>query len=691
MQRINKHPILEQKKDRKKVRFYFNEKEFYGYEGEAVSSALIANGVKEFAIHKKNDAPKGIYCANGQCSNCTVIIDGIPQKSCVTPLEGDMHIQTLKHLPELPADDHPFQHFERKEFKCDVLIVGGGPSGLTSAIELADLGFSIILADDKELLGGKLLLQTHKFFGSIRDCYAGTRGVDIAHKLEDQVRSHDNIRIFTNSSVVGIYKDKKAGIFVDQEEYIIVSFDGLVVSAGAREKSLVFPGNDLPGVYGAGAFQTMVNRDLVKSSERIFIVGSGNVGLIAAYHALQAGIQTVGICDIMDQPSGYKVHADKIQRMGVPLYLNHTVLSAEGDGEVEKVTIAEVDDNFNPILETAKTFKVDTLLIAVGLNPVDEFYDMASKFGFKVVKAGDSREIAEASSAMFGGRIAGLEMAQLLGKDVEIDQAYHEKAAILKSRPGEIYDLPLPELTEKFQPIINCDQEIPCNPCTSVCPQEAIKLKKKQGTIMDIPEYTKDCTGCGLCVAICPGLAITLARKLDANTAEVVIPYEYNPDFEKGDTIPLSDRDGNYLCDGRVKKIRFMKKYKTHLITLTLPLKQGNKAAGIVVQPEEVVKPLAEANYSYVPENGVVCQCEKITMKELLDYIKEHNVKDINQLKSLRLGMGACGGRTCTALLPRIFKMAGIDWSEVTEGSKRPLSVEVPMYAVINENEGVKK
>ena len=194
-----------------------------------------------------------------------------------------MHIQTLKHLPELPEDDHPLEHFEKKEFHCDVLVIGGGPSGLTSAIELAELGFSVIIVDDKEKLGGKLLLQTHKFFGSIEDCYAGTRGIDIGHILEDKVRSHENIRIFTGSSVVGVFKDQRVGVFVNNENYIIISFEGIIISAGAREKSLVFPGNDLPGVYGAGAFQTMVNRDLVKSSDRIFIIGSGNVGLIAAY------------------------------------------------------------------------------------------------------------------------------------------------------------------------------------------------------------------------------------------------------------------------------------------------------------------------------------------------------------------------------------------------------------------------
>ncbi len=687
MERIINHPILPVPENRKKVKFFFNDKELFGYEGEIISSALIANGINVFAIHKKGDAPQGIYCANGQCSHCTLIINGFPLKSCVTSLKAGMNIRTMKHQPILPKDDRPLGSYKKKEMKCDVLVTGGGPSGLTAAIELAKLGFSIILVDDKEKLGGKLLLQTHKFFGSIEDCYAGTRGIDIAHKLEEELRIYSNVKIFTNTSVIAVYKDKKAGIFVDNKNYIIIDFEGLVVSAGARENSLIFPGNNLPGVYGAGAFQTLVNRDLIKSSKRVFIIGSGNVGLIAAYHALQAGIQAVGICDILDKASGYKVHSDKITRMGVPIYLNHTVLSADGDGKVEKITIAKVDKNYQPILKTAKTFEVDTLLLAVGLTPVDEFYEMANQFGFKIVKAGDAKEIAEASSAMFGGRIAGLEMAKILGQDVSIDKSYFEKADILKSKPGKIFDKKKVTLNEKFQPVFHCTEEIPCDPCTSVCPSNAIRLEKIQGNIMDIPVFDGECTGCQLCVAVCPGLAVTLAKKINENLAEVVLPHEYIPNFKAGDKIALTDQEGAFLEDGEVVKIRLHKKHKTHLVTVRVSLKNGAKAAGIRVQDESVTKPLPQPSFDYLPDNGVVCQCEMVTVKEIVDYIKKHEVKDVNQLKQIRVGMGACGGKTCSILLPRVFKMAGVNRDELIPGTKRPLSVEAPMYALINEGD----
>lgn len=689
MKRISKHPVLDIPADRKEVKFTFNGTEMKGFEGEMVSSALFANGIQEFSIHKKGDAPQGIFCANGMCSQCTVIIDGMPLKSCVTPLHDGMDVQTLRHFPELPADDSRIRGFEKKTVVCDVLVIGGGPSGLTSAIELAKLGFRVVLVDDKDRLGGKLLLQTHKFFGSEEDCYAGTRGNDIGKILEAEVRSFKNVKIFTETAIVGIFKDRKAGLFVENSKYVLVDFQGLVISAGARERSIVFPGNDLPGVYGAGAFQTLVNRDLVRSAEKVMIIGSGNVGLIGAYHALQAGIEVAGIIEIAGEISGYKVHADKIKRMGVPIYLNTTVLCAEGGGEVERVTIAEVNSAWNPVLETARTFEVDTVLVAAGLSPADEFFDMAESFEFKVIKTGDAQEIAEASSAMFGGRIAGLKMAALLGRDdVVVDDTWYKKAEVLKSKPGVVHKLHPVVPTEKFQPNFSCVQEIPCNPCTTVCPENAIKLMDKSGTIMDIPYLAGECIGCGICVAACPGLAITLVKKTTEDEANVMIPYEFNCDLKLGDKIPLNDIDGNYLEDGEVVKVNFNKKYKTTLVTVKCSLKNAPLVMGTKVQDDSVIKPLDEAEFDYLPENGIVCRCERVTLKECVDFIKENNVRDINQLKQIRVGMGACGSKTCSVQMPRVFKAAGVDWSDVTEGTNRPMCVETPMFALINEDSG---
>jgi len=335
----------------------------------------------------------------------------------MVPVAPGMVVEPLDGRPTLPTTNGQRRMHPIETLPVECLVIGGGPAGLSAALELGKAGVRTLVVDDKHRLGGKLVLQTHKFFGSIDACHAGTRGIDIATRLEDQLKSYENIRVWLNSTALAVFSDRKVGI-LRGGHYVVVQPDVLLVATGAREKSLVFKGNTLPGVYGAGAFQTLVNRDLVRASERLFIVGGGNVGLIAGYHGLQAGIQVVGLCEALPDCGGYKVHKDKLVRMGVPIYTSHTVVSADGKEEVESVTIAALDKAWKTIPGTEKTFACDTVLVAVGLDPVDEFLHKAREFGLPVYASGDAEEIAEASAAMFTGRIRGLEIARALGRDV---------------------------------------------------------------------------------------------------------------------------------------------------------------------------------------------------------------------------------------------------------------------------------
>ena len=105
MRRISSHPVLKLPEGRKKVVFLFNGEPAEGYEGEALSSALVALGKSSFSFHPKDGAPQGLFCANGQCSQCTVLIDGIPKKSCLTALVEGMDVRSLKGLATLPEVD----------------------------------------------------------------------------------------------------------------------------------------------------------------------------------------------------------------------------------------------------------------------------------------------------------------------------------------------------------------------------------------------------------------------------------------------------------------------------------------------------------------------------------------------------------------------------------------------------------
>ena len=265
---------------------------------------------------------------------------------------------------------------EPPETVVDVLIVGGGPAGICAAVELGSAGVEVLLVDDKQELGGKLSLQTHNFFGSVTGCYAGTRGVQIGRILAERLEKLPSVKTWLNATVIGVFNDGVFGVSKNGADRLVRPKQ-VLFATGAREKTLTFPGCDLPGVYGAGAFQTLANRDLVRRAERLFIIGGGNVGLIGAYHALQAGIDVVGLVEALPRCGGYKVHEDKIKRLGVPVWTSHTVLRVEGKEKVERIVIAAVDDHFKPVPGTERSFEVDTVLVAVGLSPVNELLEKA--------------------------------------------------------------------------------------------------------------------------------------------------------------------------------------------------------------------------------------------------------------------------------------------------------------------------
>ncbi len=347
LRRIDDHPII-RKKNRVRINFSWNGRKINCFRGETISSALIANKIDFFGYHYKDKSPQGMFCANGQCSQCMVVVNNIAVKSCMTKIKANMKIKSLKSLPDV----HYLKHlgnlrFDKKiRYYVDVLIIGAGPAGLSAAIELGREKIKTILLDDKDSVGGKLLLQTHKFFGSIEDSFAGQRGFTIAKKLEIKIKKFNSIKIWLNSTVVGVFADKIVGVF-KKDEYKEVICKKLLVATGAREKMIYFPGSTLPGVYGAGAFQTVINRDLVRVARKILIIGSGNVGLITAYHAVQAGIDVEALIEIKDTIGGYRVHYDKIIKMGIPVYTRHKVLYANGFNKVNSVVITGLDSNYN--------------------------------------------------------------------------------------------------------------------------------------------------------------------------------------------------------------------------------------------------------------------------------------------------------------------------------------------------------
>ena len=688
--RIKKHPILSVDKKVDYITFLFNGKKLKAKKGEMISSALFANNIHIFGRHKKDNSPQGMFCANGQCSQCLLIADGIPVKSCITPVREGMNVKSLDGLPTLLKDDKTVKTGKKIPIvKTKVLIIGAGPAGLSAALELGKMGVESLICDDKQELGGKLSLQTHNFFGSIRDCYAGSRGMDIGTNLSEMVENEKIIKIWKNSPAVGVFSDGLVGI-VKNGQYHLVKPEILLITTGAREKTLAFSGCDLPGIYGAGAFQTLVNRDLIIPTDKLFIVGGGNVGLIGAYHALQAGIDVIGIVEALPECGGYKVHLDKIKRLGIPIFTCHTVLRAEGKNHLEKVVIAKINEKFQPIKGTEMEFTADTLLIAVGLTPVDELKNQAEKFGLKTYSAGDSSVIAEASAAMISGKMAAREILIDMGFELEIPPEWKELLQILRSKPGPIKGYYPPPKDKDIYPVIRCAQEIPCNPCTEACVLQSIKIK--DSNMMGRPRFEGNCLGCTRCVSICPGLAITLVDKRydkTKKTARVVIPWEMpKGTISNGEIVKTTDMEGNIVGKGKVIGLKKSKwQNKRELASIEVPYKDADLVAGIRIKEPVKLKPIKKEEKTK-DDDIIICRCERVTKKEIVDYIKKTGTRDINAVKAaLRVGMGPCGGKTCTELIIRIFRELGINPKDVEPHVIRPFTQEVSMKAFLNEEE----
>ena len=216
--------------------------------------------------------------------------------------------------------------------------------------------------------------QIHKFFGS-KEHRAKTRGFVIGKQLLDEAAAAGVI-VVLNATVIGLYQDKEVVVKI-KDNIRHYKADAVVIATGAAENMVTFKGWTLPGVIGAGAAQTLMNLHGVLPGKKVLMLGSGNVGLVVSFQLLQCGCEVVALVDAAPRVGGYGVHAAKVARTGVPFYLSHTIVEAEGDEWVTGVTIAQIDDKFNFIEGTEKHFDVDTICLAVGLSPMSQLLKMA--------------------------------------------------------------------------------------------------------------------------------------------------------------------------------------------------------------------------------------------------------------------------------------------------------------------------
>ncbi len=428
-----------------------------GYAEESIAACLTANGVKAFRSDRAG-APRGMYCGMGVCFECLVRVDGKENvRACMTAL-GDAECIETQGFPgrgpvmsTMPTEFSPAPRVEEPE----LLIIGGGPAGLSAARAAALAGCGVTLIDERRHLGGqyfKQLAPSHSFTA----VEAMDRQFEAGRDLIAEVRRL-GVTIHEKSLVWGAFPEREIYALLDDRAAVFKP-QTLIIAAGAYERAVAFPGWTLPGVMSTGAAQTLLRSHRVAAGARIVVGGNGPLNFQVAAELIDAEANVVALVEAASRPglraapaalNGFRHAPDlmidgasylrRLRRGGVDIYYRHAVIEAHGNDRVEEVTIAPLDAAGMPVAALQRKIAADTVCVGSGFLPSNEAarllgcrhnYDPAraslvvEKDGDcqttvpRVYVAGDCGGMGGARIAVEEGYIAACHAAQTLGREL---------------------------------------------------------------------------------------------------------------------------------------------------------------------------------------------------------------------------------------------------------------------------------
>lgn len=254
----------------------------------------------------------------------------------------------------------------------EIVIIGGGSAGLSSAIRAYEDGCKniLILERDKEL-GGILLQCIHNGFG-LHLFGEELSGPAYAEKYVEQLKKL-GIEYKVSSMVIHLSKEKEVEYVNPQEGYVRVQARAIILAMGCRERTrgaIAIPGYRPSGVWTAGTAQRYLNMEGYLVGKKVFILGSGDIGLIMARRMTLEGATVCGVAELMPYSNGLPRNIKQcLEDFNIPLFLSHTIIEIKGKDRMSSVVISKVDDKLRPIEGTEQEFEADTLLLSVGLIP----------------------------------------------------------------------------------------------------------------------------------------------------------------------------------------------------------------------------------------------------------------------------------------------------------------------------------
>ena len=257
----------------------------------------------------------------------------------------------------------------------ELVIIGGGPAGMSAAVSAYENGIrDILIIEREEELGGILNQCIHNGFGLHRFKEELT-GPEYALRYINEVEKL-NIPYMLGTMVLDITPDKVITATNREKGVFTIEAKAIILAMGCRERpkgALNISGTRPAGIYSAGTAQKLVNIKGYMPGKEVVILGSGDIGLIMARRMTLEGAKVHAVCEVMPYSGGLARNIEQcLNDFNIPLYLSHTVTQIHGKERVEGVTIAKVDENRRPIKNTEMFIKCDTLMLSVGLIPENE-------------------------------------------------------------------------------------------------------------------------------------------------------------------------------------------------------------------------------------------------------------------------------------------------------------------------------
>lgn len=263
-----------------------------------------------------------------------------------------------------------------KQMRYDTVVIGGGAAGMSAAAELKAKGYSAIIVEREEELGGILMQCIHNGFGLI-EFNEELSGPEFAQRVQEKV-SALGIPALCGATVLDLRQEGDSHVVycVSKASGVVrVEARAVILAMGCRERNrgnIRIPGSRPSGVFTAGLAQRLVNIEGYIPGKDVVIIGSGDIGLIMARRLTWAGCKVHAVVEILPYPSGLTRNIVQcLNDFGIPLYLSHLTTEIYGQDRVEGVEVTPIE---NGALMFDKSFKIpcDTVLLSVGLVPENE-------------------------------------------------------------------------------------------------------------------------------------------------------------------------------------------------------------------------------------------------------------------------------------------------------------------------------